>query len=92
MKPRSFNPAKPSLSTHNRVKPMKLDRRPSQLPEAATEAIMRSAERCASPWNLPRSVVADNGKEFHNSGVIQLLVTTFTQRASAAGHNKRGAQ
>ena len=91
MKPRSFNPAKPTPAPHNRVKPMKLDSRPSRLPKAGTEATTRNAERLASPWNLPRSVIADNGKEFHNAEVVQLLVTAATQIASAADHKERGA-
>ena len=92
MKPRSFNTEKQSPSTHNRVKPVMLDPRLSQPPKAGTEATTRNAERRASPWNLPRSVIADNGKEFHNAEVFQLLVTAVTQNASAADHKKRGAQ
>jgi hypothetical protein len=92
VKPRSFIPAKPTPAPHNRVKPMKLDSRPSRLPKAGSEAIMRSTVRCASTRNLPGNVVADNGKEVHIAGVTHLMVTTFTQRASEAHHNKGGAQ
>ena len=92
MKPRSFDTEKQSPSTRNRVKPVMLAPRLSQPPKAGTEATTRNAERRASPWNLPRSVIADNGKEFHNAEVVQLLATAVTQTASAADHKKRGAQ
>ena len=92
MKPRSFNTEKQSPSTHNRVKPVMLDPRLSQPPKAGAEAFTRNADRRASPWNLPRSVIDETGKEFHNAEVVRLLATAVTRSASTADHKKRGAQ